>query len=64
MKFRSPIWKKGRTWKRAYRQSRRFDASCRCHGGCPYCEGNRLHPHRSRRWLADNEIRLFWKGEI
>lgn len=25
-----------------YRGSRAFDASCRNHGGCPWCEGNRL----------------------
>lgn len=24
-----------------YRGSKSFDRSCRNHGGCPYCEGNR-----------------------
>lgn len=28
--------------KNAYTGSKRFDKSCRCHGGCPHCEGNRL----------------------
>lgn len=29
--------------RRQYRGSRRFDKSCRNHGGCAYCRGNRLH---------------------
>lgn len=28
--------------KHEYTGSKRFDKSCRCHGGCPYCENNRL----------------------
>lgn len=27
---------------RSYRGSRAVDASCRNHGGCPWCESNRL----------------------
>lgn len=34
-----------RSTKQPYRRSRRFDASCRCHGGCPWCYGNRQHRH-------------------
>lgn len=30
-----------RTYKKAYRGSKVFDSSCRNHGGCGYCEGNR-----------------------
>ena len=30
-----------RTYKRPYTKSKRFDKSCRCHGGCGWCEGNR-----------------------
>ena len=30
-----------RTTKQPYRRSRRFDKTCRCHGSCSYCEGNR-----------------------
>jgi hypothetical protein len=47
----------GRTYRKEYRESRRFDKSCRCHGGCPYCEENRLHNYRKRRKEADEEIR-------
>jgi hypothetical protein len=30
-----------RTTKRPYRGSRRFDRTCRCHGSCSWCRGNR-----------------------
>jgi hypothetical protein len=64
MKFRKPIWKKNKTYKQPYRKSRAFDKSCRNHGDCPYCRDGRLHFDRSRRWLADNEIRQFLNGEF
>lgn len=28
--------------KHEYTGSKRFDKSCRCHGGCPHCEGSKL----------------------
>lgn len=34
--------------KRPYRKSRAFDASCRSHGGCPYCMSNRMHKYHKR----------------
>lgn len=30
-----------RTYRKPYTKSRRFDPSCRAHGGCDYCESNR-----------------------
>lgn len=33
--------------------SRRFDWSCRCHGGCSYCRRNRLHFDAKARSKAD-----------
>lgn len=29
--------------RKPYYDSRRFDATCRNHGSCPWCKGNRLH---------------------
>ena len=29
--------------------------SCHNHGGCPYCEGNRLHKHK-RTMLIEDEF--------
>jgi hypothetical protein len=32
-----------------YRGSKRWDSSCRCHGGCGYCESNRTHFDKKAR---------------
>ena len=42
-----------RTVKKAYTKSKAFDKSCRCHGGCPYCEGNRSYQHRKQPTLKE-----------
>ena len=34
--------------RKQYFKSGKFDRSCRCHGGCPYCEANRLHSTKVR----------------
>lgn len=31
----------GKEFRKPYYGSQRFDRSCRCHGGCGYCEQNR-----------------------
>lgn len=64
MRYRQPAWMKGKTHKRAYRGSRRFDKSCRCHGGCPWCERARLFGYKKRKWWADYEIKMFEMGEL
>ena len=35
-------------WRRPYRRSKAVDGSCRNHGSCPYCRGNREHATRQR----------------
>lgn len=32
-----------RSYKKSYTKSKRFDKTCRCNGGCPYCRDNRLY---------------------
>lgn len=34
--------------RKPYRKSKAWDRSCRNHGHCSYCEGNRLHKHKRR----------------
>ena len=34
-------------WK--YNLAKRCDPMCRNHGGCPYCEGNRLHKYKKAK---------------
>ena len=33
----------GKEKRKPYYHSGRFDKTCRPHGSCPYCRGNRLH---------------------
>jgi len=30
-------------WRKPLYRSKVFDRSCRCHGGCSYCLGNRMY---------------------
>lgn len=33
----------GKERRKPYRRSKAFDRTCRNHGSCPWCRGNRLH---------------------
>lgn len=46
-----------RTYKNPYTKSKRFDASCRCHGGCPWCLGNRMYKHNKRINRVVNQLK-------
>lgn len=46
--------KHGKEWRKQYSGGKLFDASCRNHGGCPWCEGNRLHKYRRREPIPDD----------
>lgn len=39
-----------RSRKRPYTGSKRFDRTCRNHGACPWCRGNRLHKEPQSSW--------------
>lgn len=52
----------GKERRRPFRRSQRFDKSCRNHGNCPWCMGNRLR--RRRREESEARARLAdWTGE-
>lgn len=34
--------------RKQYRGSKSFDSTCRNHGGCPWCEENRLYKNKKR----------------
>lgn len=42
----------GKEWRQGYRDSRRFDASCRNHGSCPRCRQGRLYARRKAESAA------------
>lgn len=51
--------KHGKEKRKAYRRSKAFDSSCRNHGGCGYCEGNRTRFDTRARQAAEEEIKEF-----
>jgi hypothetical protein len=49
--------KSGKEHRKPYRGSERFDKSCRCNGGCPYCRSNRLHNLTAKILAAEADIK-------
>lgn len=49
------------TYKKRYRRSRLISASCRCHGGCPYCLGNRMHSNEKRELSVNDQLSEYAK---
>lgn len=47
----------GKAHRQAYRGAARFDPTCRNHGGCPYCESNRLHSSRVQQERVNNSLK-------
>jgi len=45
----------GKEKRKPYRKGKAVDSSCRNHGGCPWCEGNRKHKHKKQKPLEDDE---------
>lgn len=41
--------KSGREHRRQYRKAKLVDRTCRNHGSCPWCTGNRTFDHGMRR---------------
>lgn len=44
-------------WRRPYRGSKRFDRTCRNHGGCGICEGNRTYTTRRGLEATDQQLK-------
>jgi hypothetical protein len=42
-------------FRKPYRKSKSFDRTCRNHGSCSYCLGNRMYKHMKQ--LAKSEVR-------
>lgn len=47
--------KAGKEHRKEYRKPKRFDKTCRNHGGCPYCEANRKHSTKIRKMKGEGE---------
>lgn len=51
----------GKEHRRQYRGSEAVDKTCRCHGGCAYCESNRLHNARREEEMAGDKLEEYLK---
>jgi hypothetical protein len=40
--------KSGKEKRKIYRKGKAVDMSCRNHGGCPWCLGNRKHKYKKK----------------
>ena len=46
--------------RKPYRGSKAIDKTCRNHGGCPWCEENRLYKNIKRIQYMDSQIHDFF----
>lgn len=44
----------GKEKRKPYYRSKRFDRSCRNHGSCGWCQGNREHNNKQRELNAED----------
>ncbi len=42
--------------RKKYSGAKSVDRSCRCHGGCSYCEGNRMHSTIKQKKKTDYDF--------
>ena len=47
----------GKEHRKPYYRSKRFDASCRCHGGCGYCLDDRMHNDKKLKIVAEEQLK-------
>ena len=49
----------GKEFRKPYRRAKAIDPTCRNHGGCPYCENQRLFRHRKAALFASYDLRTW-----
>ena len=47
----------GKSKRRPYYGAKAVDSSCRNHGGCPWCEGNRMYRTNRLKEAAEEQFR-------
>jgi hypothetical protein len=55
--------KHGKEYRRPHYGAKSFDRSCHSNGGCPVCEGNRMHRDRVREEDAEGQVREWEEDE-
>jgi len=58
MSLEKAIWH-GKEKRKLYRGGKAVDSTCRNHGSCGWCEGNRKHGSRKREQAAEDRMRDF-----
>ena len=48
--------------RKLYNGAKSVDPACRNHGGCPYCEENRLHKDNVSKEKQKEMIKEYFKG--
>ena len=51
----------GKEHRKPYRGAKAIDATCRNHGSCKWCEGNRTHKNDKRELAVEQELREYVK---
>lgn len=49
----------GKEKRKPYRRSKAVDYSCRNHGDCPWCKGNRTNRKREKKRVAEEQIKEY-----
>ena len=52
----------GQEHRKAYRYGKLVAYSCRNHGSCPWCTGNRLHNNRVKDEASQSELKFYLKN--
>lgn len=53
----------GKDKRRQYRGAKAIDRTCRNHGSCLHCKGNRLHNASKKKAMAEQSIRDYYYEE-
>ena len=53
-----------RTYRRKKTGGKAVDPSCRNHGDCPWCQGNRRYNERRDEEKAEYEVKEFKEGKV
>ena len=48
--------KHGKEKRKPYRKAKALDASCRNHGGCPWCKANRTHKSKIEQEKTKDDL--------
>ena len=49
----------GKSHRKPYRGGKAIDKTCRNHGSCEWCRGNRIHKNNKRELAAEQELREY-----